>query len=418
MKTSNALLSLLHAYFHDWMAGQRSASRHTILSYGDTWRLFLRFVAKHNQRDVARLSLADLSDHQVLAFLDDLEKTHGRTISTRNCRLAALHSFFGFVADRDPLAAGQCAAVLRIPHKRAPKRTGAYLESEELAVLMAQPDRKTKLGERDHVLLAVLYNTGARIAEALNVRRSDIRLDSPAQVRVCGKGRKERISPLWPETVELLDAFLKRNPVAPDEVIFRNRYGNPLGASGVRFRLKRYLQAAAQKVPRLSEKRVSPHTLRHTAAVHLLASGVDVTIIRDWMGHISSDTTNLYAQANLETKRRALEKADGVLRPKLRRNILDWTRNRGHSPRLYPGALIWCVRRPGRDLRNKVETLLAWRKVQREYLDGTLAGEFDQSDREEINAKLSDAEEPRKTRCGRPTDTSSSMTVRTRVACR
>ncbi len=215
MKTSNALLPLLHAYFHDWMAGQRSASRHTILSYRDTWRLFLRFVAKRNQRDVARLTLADLSDQQVLAFLDDLEKTHGRTISTRNCRLAALHSFFGFVADRDPLAAGQCAAVLRIPNKRAPKRTGAYLESEELAVLMAQPDRKTKLGERDHVLLAILYNTGARIAEALNVRRSDIRLDSPAQVRVCGKGRKERISPLWPETVELLDAFLKRNPVAP-----------------------------------------------------------------------------------------------------------------------------------------------------------------------------------------------------------
>jgi integrase len=135
---------------------------------------------------------------------------------------------------------------------------------------MAQPDRKTKLGERDHVLLAVLFNTGARIAEALNVRLSDIRLDSPAQVRVWGKGRKERISPLWPETVELLVAFLKRNPVGPGEVIFRNRYGNPLGASGVRFRLKRYLQAATQKVPRLSEKRVSPHTLRHTAAVTCL----------------------------------------------------------------------------------------------------------------------------------------------------
>ena len=192
-------------------------------------------MAKRNQRDVARLTLADLNDQQVLAFLDDLEKTHGRTISTRNCRLAALHSFLGFVADRDPLAAGQCAAVLRIPNKRTPKRTAAYLESEELVVLMAQPDRKTKLGERDHVLLAVLYNTGARIAEALNVRLSDIRLDSPAQVCVWGKGRKERISPLWPETVELLVAFLKRNPVGPGEVIFRYRYGNPLGASGVPF---------------------------------------------------------------------------------------------------------------------------------------------------------------------------------------
>src|ERR1035441_8881853 len=184
VKTSKALLHLLHAYFHDWMAGQRSASRHTIRSYRDTWRLFRRFVAKRNQCDVARLTLADLNDKQVLAFLDDLEKTHGRTISTRTCRLAAIHSFFGFVADRDPLAAWQCAAVLRIPNKRAPKRTGAYLESEELAVLMAQPDRKTKLGERDHVLLAVLYNTGARIAEGLNTRPSEIRLDAADRKRV------------------------------------------------------------------------------------------------------------------------------------------------------------------------------------------------------------------------------------------
>ena len=316
VKPSNSLLPLLHAYFHEWMAGQRSASRHTILSYRDTWRLFLRFVADRNHRDVAQLTLADLSDKQVLAFLDHLEKTCRRTITTRNCRLAALHSFFSFLADRDPLAAGQCAAILRIPNKRAPKRTGAYLEPEELEVLMDQPDRKTKLGERDHVLLALLYNSGARISEALQVRPNDIRLDPPTQVRLYGKGRKERICPLWPETAELVATFLKRNPAGPDEAIFRNRYGNPLGTSGVRFRLKRYIQAAAQKVPRLSEKRVSPHTLRHTAAVHLVASGVDVTIIRDWIGHVSLDTTNIYAQANLETKRQALEKADGSLRPR------------------------------------------------------------------------------------------------------
>lgn len=316
MKAANSLLPLLHAYFHDWMAGQRSASRYTILSYRDTWRLFLRFVAERNQRDVAQLTLPDLSDKQVLAFLDHLEKTCHRSITTRNCRLAALHSFFRFLADRDPLTAGQCAAILRIPNKRAPKRTAAYLEMEELEILMNQPDRKTKLGERDHVLLALIYNSGARISETLRVRRSDIRLDPPAQVRVCGKGRKERICPLWPETAELLASFLKRNLAGPDEAIFRNRYGNPLGASGVRFRLKRYIEAAAQKVPRLREKRVSPHTLRHTAAVHLVASGVDVTIIRDWMGHVSLDTTNIYAQANLETKRQALEKADGLLRPR------------------------------------------------------------------------------------------------------
>lgn len=181
MKAANSLLPLLHAYFHDWMAGQRSASRHTILSYRDTWRLFLRFVAERNQRDVAQLTLPDLSDKQVLAFLDHLEKTCRRSITTRNCRLAALHSFFRFLADRDPLTAGQGAAILRIPNKRAPKRTAAYLEMEELEILMNQPDRKTKLGERDHVLLALIYNSGARISETLRVRRSDIRLDPPAQ---------------------------------------------------------------------------------------------------------------------------------------------------------------------------------------------------------------------------------------------
>src|SRR5664279_3766912 len=200
VKTSNALLPLLHAYFHDWMAGQRSASRHTILSYRDTWRLFLRFVAKRNQRDVARLSLADLSDHQVLAFLDDLEKTHGRTISTRNCRLAALHSFFGFVADRDPLAAGQCAAVLRIPHKRAPKRTGAYLESEELRYLwrslIGRPSSASVTmfywpSSITPVLVSRRHSTfaGATFAWTLPRRCVFVEKDVKSASRLCGRKR-------------------------------------------------------------------------------------------------------------------------------------------------------------------------------------------------------------------------------------
>jgi integrase/recombinase XerC len=317
MKATNSLPSLIHSFFHDWMAGQRNASPHTILSYRDTWRLFLRFVAARHHRDVARLALADLNDKEVLGFLDHLEKNCGRTIATRNCRLAALHSFFAFVADRDPLTAGHCAAILRIPNKRAVKRTGSYLEPEELAALVEQPDRKSKLGQRDYVLLALLYNTGARISEALRLCPHDIRLDPPAQVRLYGKGRKERICPLWSETAKLLEVFFKNSATGPNEPIFRNRYGEPLGASGVRFRLKRYVQTAAQKAPRLNDKRVSPHTLRRTAGVHLLASGVDIAIIQNWMGHVSMDTTNIYAQANLETKREAIEKADGTLRPRL-----------------------------------------------------------------------------------------------------
>lgn len=330
MKMTNCLPNLIHSFFHDWMAAQRNASHHTILSYRDTWRLFLRFVAERRQRDVARLSLDDLGDKEVLAFLDHVEKERGATIATRNCRLAALHSFFGFVADREPLAAGQCAAILRIPSKRSPKRSVNYLESEELSVLLNQPDRNNKLGQRDHLLLAVLYNTGARISEALRLCRRDIRLDTPPQVRLYGKGRKERICPLWLETANLLVAFFKHNSVGPEEPIFRNRYGQPLRAAGARFRLKQHVQNAAQITPRLSDKHISPHTFRHTAAVHLLASGVDEAIVQSWMGHASLNTTNIYAQATLETKRKAIEKVDGKLRPgkaprwKKDAALLDW----------------------------------------------------------------------------------------------
>src|SRR5439155_1675813 len=231
---------------------------------------------------------------------------------------------------REPLAAGQCAAILRIPSKRAPKRSVSYLESEELSVLLNQPDRNSKLGQRDHTLLALLYNSGARISEALRLCRRDIRLDAPPQIRLYGKGRKERICPLWPETANLLVAFLRHNAAGPEEPIFRNRYGEPLGAAGARFRLRQYVQSAAQSAPRLTDKRVSPHTLRHTAAVHLIASGVDVTVVQSWMGHASLDTTYIYAQANLETKRKAIEKVDSKLRPgkaprwKKEPALMDW----------------------------------------------------------------------------------------------
>ena len=159
-----------------------------------------------------------------------------------------------------------------------------------------------------------LYNTGARIQEALDLSVQALRLESPFQVRLFGKGRKERICPLWPETVELLKALLKRKPRREDEPIFVNRYGNPLKASGVRFKLKQYAAAAAKKVPSLSCKRVSPHRFRHATAVSLVTAEVDVTVIRSWLGHQSLDTTNIYARANVEAKRKALEKVDGAVR--------------------------------------------------------------------------------------------------------
>ena len=257
----------------------------------------------------------DLTADEVVAFLDHIEKERHGSIATRNCRLAALHSFFRFVADREPLVAKQCESVLHVPVKRGPKRSPCYLETEEVAAVLAQPDRQSVRGQRDYTLLVLLYNTGARISEALALCPGDIRLETPAQVRLLGKGRKERICPLWPETAALLEALLKRQPPQTDEPIFVNRYGEPLGASGARFRLRQYVLAAAKRTPRIAEKRVSPHTWRHTAAVQLIAAKVDPAIIRSWLGHSSLETTNLYAQANLETKRKAIEQVDGTVRP-------------------------------------------------------------------------------------------------------
>ena len=320
----------LHAFFHEWLAEQHNCSRHTVMSYRDTWRLYLRFVAAQRRRSVSALTLAELTADEVLAFLKHVEVQRGVSIGTRNCRLAAIRSFYRFVADREPLAAMQCAAVLRIPIKKGKRTEPEYLDTEELAAILRQPDCSTSEGQRDHALLAFLYNTGARIQEALGLCPCNVRLASPAQVKLYGKGRKERICPLWPETAELLAALLKRQPRPSDEQLFVNRYGRPLGAAGVRFKLAQYVQAAAKELPSLRNKHVHPHTFRHTAGVQLVAAGVDVTVIRSWLGHVSLDTTNHYARANIETKRRALEQVDRSTRPsrppRWRRNpdLLAW----------------------------------------------------------------------------------------------
>jgi site-specific recombinase XerD len=306
---------LLHAFFHQWLLEQRNTSRHTVRSYRDTWRLFLRHVAATKSKPVARLGLSDLNAAEVLAFLKHSEDERKVSIGTRNCRLAALRSFFGFLIDREPLAAAQSAEVLRIPAKRAPQRELCYLEADEVAAILSQPDRSTVEGQRDHTLFALLYNTGARIQEVLDLCPRSVRLDPPAHVRLFGKGLKERTCPLWPETADLLKALLKRQPRAEDQPIFVNRYRHPLGAAGVRFKLNQYVKGAAERTPALVGKNISPHTFRHTAAVHLVAAGVDVTVIRSWLGHAHLDTTNHYARANVETKRNALEKVDKSSRP-------------------------------------------------------------------------------------------------------
>lgn len=309
------LPKLLHSFFHEWLVEQRNASHRTVLAYRDAWRLFLRFVAQRRMKPVSALGLEHLTGSDVLAFLRHIEEERRATVTTRNCRLAALRSFFSFVVEHEPRVALQCAEVLRVPFKKTAKRATRYLESAEVSAVLSQPDRGTVEGQRDHALLSLLYNTGARIQEVLDLRPQDVYFKSPAHVRLMGKGRKERISPIWPETADLVTALIRREPRKPDEPIFVNRYKSPLTASGFRFRLRQYVEAAAKAVPTISRKRVTPHVFRHSTAVHLLAAGVDVTVIQSWLGHAHLETTNHYAQANLETKRKALEQVDPKLRP-------------------------------------------------------------------------------------------------------
>jgi site-specific recombinase XerD len=322
--------ALLRSFFQEWLAEQRNASVHTIRSYRDTWRLFLRLVAERKRKEVAEIKLADLTASEVSAFLGHAEHERKGTIGTRNCRLAAIRSFFNFVASKEPTSIAQCTEVLAVPIKRAPIPAPCYLEPGEVEAILTQPDRSTLEGLRDHALLSFLYNSGARIQEALDLTPEAIRFDVPSCVRLYGKGRKERICPLWPETALLLKKLLERQPRASNERMFVNRYGEPLGASGIRYKLAGYVKAAAKTVPTLRSKRVTPHSFRHATAVHLVAAGVDITVIRSWLGHVSLDTTNHYAQANLETKRKALERvgapAPGKKLPSWKRDasVLAW----------------------------------------------------------------------------------------------
>jgi site-specific recombinase XerD len=312
---SNSFPYLLHVFFHEWAGQQRNLSHHTVSSYRDAWRLFLPFVSERKKRAIDTLSLADLDAHEVLAFLQHIEDKRKACVGTRNCRLAAIHSFFAFVARREPMAIAQCTEIARIPVKKMNRPAMCYLEPDEITAILKQPDRSDLEGQRDHALLAFLFNTGARIQEALNVCPQAIRFDPPAQVELFGKGRKTRICPLWPETVELLKALLKRQPRPDDEPVFVNRYGQPLGSAGVRFKLHRYVQLATRTVPSLAGKKVTPHTFRHSVGVQMVTDGCDITVIRDWLGHARLDTTNRYARANLETKRKALEQLHPATKP-------------------------------------------------------------------------------------------------------
>jgi len=305
------LARVLRAFFADHLPRVRGASPHTITSYRDALTLLLRFLAAHRQRDVVALEFADLAPLDILAFLDHLESARGNAVVTRNARLAAIHAFARYAAAGDPERIEQCQALLAIPFKRAERRVVEYLETYEMRAVLDAPDRETAMGRRDHALLLTLFNTGARVSELLGLRPCDLQLVRPTQVHLRGKGRKERLCPIWPETVRVLKSLLEEQALelGAASALFRNRRGEPLTRFGVRHIISRLVEVALPAAPSLARKRVHPHVIRHTTAVHLLQAGVDLVTISHWLGHASVETTNLYLAVDLAAKRDALARA-------------------------------------------------------------------------------------------------------------
>jgi site-specific recombinase XerD len=300
------LLTLVGSYFRAHLLQARGASPHTVRSYRDTLRLLFAFIAQQRHRTLADLTLDELHSADVMAFLAHLEAKRGNTASSRNIRLAAIRSFFKHLLEHDLSRAAQYQRVLAIPGKRVRIRAAQYLEPEEIKHILAQPDCSSVSGCRDHALLLFLYNTGARVSEALGVRIEHLSLNTPRHVRLFGKGRKERICPLWRETVSALQRLLDSHAQSRDW-LFCNHAGSRLTRDGVAYIIKKYPLSAGHGVPALRRRRVTPHMFRHSCAVALLQAGVDITVIRDYLGHASISTTSRYVSTNLQMKRNALE---------------------------------------------------------------------------------------------------------------
>lgn len=311
MNNSNDFSSCVSAFFTRQLAGVRNLSPNTIKSYRDAFCLFLKFFDQVKKKTPDRIMLADIDKETVLTFLDWLENERHNSISTRNARLAAIHAFIKYVQMYHPELLLQCQQILEIPIKETPKPFVTYLPENVLKELLALPDQKDRYGIRDAALLCLLYDSGARVQELIDLKIADLRLDTLPTVRLFGKGRKTRVVPLMKPTAQIIKsyfAFWKFRPeLMPDYPLFVNHQGNRLTRSGVTYILQKYMsQTSWQR----ANKATTPHVLRHSKAMHLLRSDVDLHYIRDFLGHVEIETTEVYARADAEMKRRALVKAN------------------------------------------------------------------------------------------------------------
>jgi len=311
----SALAPTLEAFFTERLLSQRRASPHTIAAYRDAFCLLLGFAQRETGNPPTKLAWEDLDAPLIGAFLDSLERDRCNSVRTRNARLAAIHSLFRFAALRHPDHAGLIQRVLAIPPKRFERQIVTFLTDEEVEALVAAPDRTSFLGRRDHALLLLAIQTGLRVSELVGLRCEDVVLGTGAHVRCVGKGRKERATPLTTKTAAVLKAWLDELDAEPVAPLFPTRQGTPLSRYGVTVLVARHTEAAAASCRSLAAKKVSPHVLRHTAAMRLLHAGVDTSVIALWLGHEGIETTQIYLHADLSLKERALARTAPITSP-------------------------------------------------------------------------------------------------------
>jgi site-specific recombinase XerD len=302
--------ALVRDFLCDRLVRQQNVCTHTVAAYRDTFRLLLAFVREQRRVPPERLALDDIDAPTVLAFLDDLETGRGNSVRTRNARLTAIRAFVTYAASRDPTALPLAQRVRAIPGKRFDRPLLGHLTRAEVEAVLDAPSGTDWSGRRDRALFTLMYNTGARVSEAIGLCRGDLSMGPAASVRIRGKGRKDRCVPLWKATASLLAGWLPEVAAGDRAPLFPSRHGRPLSRSRVEERLRRAVTTAADRCPSLLKKDVSPHTLRHTTAMHLLQAGVDVTVIALWLGHESPETTHQYVEADVEMKRRVLDRLD------------------------------------------------------------------------------------------------------------
>lgn len=305
----------LQQFFTGRLHGQLGASHHTVASYRDTFRLLLKFAAKHYHRQASDLRMEDLDAKLVSAFLNHLEHERHNSARTRNNRLSAIHAFFGYVSVNEPALAGHCQRVLAIPTKRFERSPVQFLSEEETAALLRAPDTRTWLGRRDQLLLQVALQTGLRNSELISLRRQDIELGTGAHIKCLGKGRKARCTPLRADLAAQLSDWIAELPPGPTTPIFSTAKGKAMSSDALQRLVARHIRTAARTCLSLQKKKVTPHTLRHTLAMSLLRRGVDITVIALWLGHDSIETTQIYLHADMAIKEKALARTSNPTIP-------------------------------------------------------------------------------------------------------